>query len=407
MRKMLLSAAGLFLLLPFYSHAQCDNNQAISAVQVDSDIKYGENINVDGDDQELFLDLYSPVGAGAGEKPLVILAHGGSFIGGSKDGDDVVPLANDLALAGFTVASIQYRLGVEGFPLAIDSSTASEAVIRGVHDMKAAIRFFRKSAQEGNPYNIDPDYVYAAGVSAGAFVALHLAYLDTEEEIPEYIDQTKPGLGGGLEGESGNPGFSSEVSAVVNIAGALRDKNWMTAGDEPLISFHGTEDGTVPYGSDMLVFLGFLEIFEVDGSKSIHDHAVEVGVPSCMETQYGQDHIPHVESEAYYDTLKVMTVNFLKGQYCDDEMVCQYGNPDGFSDLQAASDLFFFPNPSDGVIEFSRPISEVKIYNMMGVVVYEKKQNGFSAVHVPQLSQGVYLVQVPGENLTKKLMIRH
>jgi carboxylesterase type B len=40
------------------------------------------------------------------------MAHGGSFIGGSKTGTDVVPLCNDLQSLGYVVASIEYRVGM-------------------------------------------------------------------------------------------------------------------------------------------------------------------------------------------------------------------------------------------------------------------------------------------------------
>ena len=88
------------------------------------------------------------------ERPLIIWAHGGSFVAGSKTGTDVVPLAEDFAKMGYVTASISYRLGMENTPLpGPDSVDATETVIRAVHDGRAAVRFFRKDyVENGNTY---------------------------------------------------------------------------------------------------------------------------------------------------------------------------------------------------------------------------------------------------------------
>lgn len=74
--------------------------------------------------------------------------------------------------------------------------------MRGVQDGRAAVRYFRKNAAiGGNTYRIDTNNIYFAGVSAGGFIALQLAYLDKASEIPSFIDMAgQPGLTGGLEG---------------------------------------------------------------------------------------------------------------------------------------------------------------------------------------------------------------
>ena len=78
-----------------------------------SDITYGSAENVTGANQSLQLDIYEPEGDTAALRPLLILAHGGSFIFGNKTGPDVVPLCVKYAKLGYVVASIEYRLGYE------------------------------------------------------------------------------------------------------------------------------------------------------------------------------------------------------------------------------------------------------------------------------------------------------
>lgn len=285
----------------------CDGNRyrfmsAFESFDVTPDVVYGNAINSTGLNQNLVVDIYEPVGDSHQSRPLIILAHGGFFLGGDNDNSDVLSLCQDLTRMGYVVASITYRLGLDNF-FDIPNSLV-RSVWRGYHDGKAAVRYFRKTeAEEGNPWGIDPDRIMIGGVSAGAFLGLHLAYLDEVSEIPEQVDQTAPGMAGGLEGESGNPGYSSEVLGVINVAGALKTAEYISEGDVPLVSVHGTADGTVPFGSDWITLSGF-PIAEVDGSSIIHAAAEENGVSSCFTILEGADHVAHAgDANAYFQTL--------------------------------------------------------------------------------------------------------
>lgn len=360
MKKLLLPLS--FALASLMAHGQCEDGRyqelIFSEAEVQSDIQYGNNIDYLGAEQDLFLDVYTPAGDTETMRPLVIMVHGGSFVSGSKNGPDVVPLANDFARMGYTTASIQYRLGI---PLTLALTLpATEAVVRGYHDFKAAVRFFRKSVEEdGNPYGIDPDQIYVAGVSAGGFVALHSAYMDELSEVPDIIDFTVPGLEGDLEGESGNAGYSSEVSAVVNICGAIGETEWIQAGDEPVLSFHGTEDATVPFGTDILELLTF-PVLEVNGSSSIHAKAEEEGLTHCFEIHEGADHVPHVTNPAYYDTTRTVMTNFLAHFVCPDvDLACSYSPLVGIeNEFEVFNQTFLaFPNPASERLNLILPVS--------------------------------------------------
>jgi para-nitrobenzyl esterase len=324
MKKLLLS--GIALLQGLLIFAQCEDGRyrdlIFSDVEVTSGVNYGQNYNLNGSMQTLALDVYEPEGDNEESRPLIIFAHGGSFVGGSRTGTDVVPLCQDFAKMGYVVASITYRLGI---PLTLNlQQPATEAVVRGYHDMKAAIRFFRKDvAENGNTYDIDPDQIYLAGVSAGGFITLHVAYMDEEDEIPDYLDLTEQGLTGGLEGDSGNPGYSSEVSGIINIAGAIKDTAWIHTGDEPVCNFHGTSDTTVPFDQDMLVLFGAFDVLVVNGSNPIDIRAEEVGLTHCFEIYELQGHVPHVNNVQYYDTTRSVMSNFLSHLVCENiELDC-------------------------------------------------------------------------------------
>ena len=302
-------------------------SEVFTTLNVTSNIQYGENINLQGTNELLMLDVYEPVGDAMAERPLIIWAHGGSFISGIKTGPDVVPLAQDFAKMGYVTASMSYRLGMNGIPFpGPDSVDATETVIRAVHDARAAIRFFKKDfAENGNTYGIDTNNIFFGGVSAGGIMAVHLAYLDKENEIPtSYIDTSQAGLGGGVEGNSGNPGYRGNARAIINSSGALRDTAWMEAGDTPVISFHGDADATVPFGTDIISMLSVFPIMMIDGSRSIHERAENLGMNHCFDPWPGQDHVAHVSNAAYYDTLVTMSSNFLMQFVCGIAPICDY-----------------------------------------------------------------------------------
>ena len=222
---------------------------------VDYNILYGNNMNATGSNVSLVMDIYQPLGDVVTNRPVVVVAHGGFFIGGSNDGADVVPLCQDLARMGYVAVSISYRLGLSNF-FALESSL-QEAVVRGVQDAKAAVRYLRKThAEDGNTWGIDPERIVLGGSSAGGFIALHTAYVDDLSEIPSSVDFNANGLSGGIEGESGSPGYSSDILSIFSISGAIGNVDWISAGNTPVVSMHGTSDGTVPFGTGYRAIVG-------------------------------------------------------------------------------------------------------------------------------------------------------
>ncbi len=130
------------------------------------------------------------------DSPLIVWVHGGAWRGGSKDD---MPL-DQLVKAGYTVASVNYRLSTEAkFPAQI-------------HDIKAAIRFLRSVASR---YHYRSDRITIAGSSAGG----HLAAL---------VGTTNKHTG--LEGTVGDClNQSSEVQAIIDLYGPT---NLMTILDQ-------------------------------------------------------------------------------------------------------------------------------------------------------------------------------
>lgn len=399
--------------VPVFSQDDCDGNRyrytsAFDSFTVTPDVQYGNAINTSGLNQSLVVDIYEPEGDNNESRPLIIMAHGGFFIGGENDAADVLALSQDLTRMGYVVGSITYRLGIDNF---LDVSNALvRSVWRGYHDGKAAVRYFRKSVEEdGNPWGIDPNRIYFAGVSAGGFIGLHLAYVDEESEIPPQVDQSAAGMGGGLEGESGNPGYSSEVSGVINVAGALKTASYMSEGDEPVVSVHGTADGTVPYGTGMITLSG-IPVTEVDGSSIIHAMADSLGIINCFTTLDGAGHVAHVsDADAYYATLGTISgavsswlcenYNPLCGPYdygvvgIEEWLTSIEGNWRAFPSILNAGESIQIQWLNSG----ANPNWDYEIYDANGRVVFAGQGNGdWFGIPTYGLSSGMYILRIPG-----------
>lgn len=428
MKKIYCSIIGIALLFASMDlNAQCGggrfHNFVFPTHTLTSNITYGNNLNSAGANVVLRMDIYQPSGDVSTSRPLVIIAHGGSFVGGSKTGTDVAPLAKDLAKLGYVAASIDYRLGMTNFPFGSpDSTDAGAAVMRAVHDARAAIRFFKTNySTGGNTYKIDTNNIYFAGVSAGGFMALHVAYMDLLSEFPSYVDTVgQYGLGGGLEGLSGNPGYNSNVKGIINYCGALGDTTWMQTGDEPLLSFHGTDDNTVPFGTDIIYLLGSYPLLEVDGSSSVAMRANNLGIPNCFEIYEGQDHVPEVGTSAnavaHYDTTLSITRNWLEHYVCGTPMNCMYAGTvvagvDEHSQIEA--NIQVFPNPANTSATLDLSILNgqdlrIEMYDAIGKKV--KELNNVKAdkytISREQLTDGIYYINIitEGQVFSKKIM---
>ena len=202
----------------------------MAQVQTLNGINYGQAVASNGTNQILAMDLYLPVEANAAPRPVMLFFHGGSFVGGTRNDAVMTRLCQEFARRGYVTATASYRLGVSiGISTPLDAEFA-KAAIRATQDARAAVRFLRRSVADGvpgqsglNPFVIDTNQIFIGGYSAGAITALHAAYFrDTALATPLIRNMLRV-VGGGLEGLSGNPGYSSRVHGVFNMAGALLD----------------------------------------------------------------------------------------------------------------------------------------------------------------------------------------
>jgi acetyl esterase/lipase len=173
-----LSKAALFLLILAGTNAIAQ--QATEGFTRTANIVYGTTPQ-----RELKMDLYLP--ASAGNPPLLVWVHGGAWRSGDKESVPVMAFLEE----GYAIASLDFRLSGEAmFPAQ-------------VHDIKAAVRFLRGSAES---LGINATRIALLGASSGGHLVALAAVSHGDKSM-------EGGIGDFL-------GQSSAVQAIVSYFGA-------------------------------------------------------------------------------------------------------------------------------------------------------------------------------------------
>ena len=269
--------------------------------QVDSNLVYGSATDYLGNSVTLELDLYKPVGNTDDVRPLLVLVHGGTWLGGCKNdvNSGVVPLAREFVARGYVVASVNYRLGWHkaayvptpaGPPVwpqpylgfyAADTLEMVRALYRAQQDVKGAIRWLKARAALDSTC---AEKVFVGGESAGGFNAMAVGFLDRPEEKPascgaiadaptpgsNLLNQTgyacavhswsvtqqmlaRPDLGP-VDGTMNLNGMDARVQGVVDLFGGVPTDafalDWWQGVDTPAVYlYHQSCDGIVPFNT--------------------------------------------------------------------------------------------------------------------------------------------------------------
>ena len=364
-------------------------------VTVASGVAYGSAVTYTGATQALLMDIYQPTGDATLQRPVIIFAHQGGFVVGSRTDAYMVAVCTRFARLGYVTASIDYRLGFQftGLNAPADTPQVARAAIRGMQDLRAAVRFFRKDAATANLYHVHPNYITVGGSSAGAFAALEVGYLDKASEVPAYVDIAALG---GIEGASGNPGYSSAVLAVLNLSGATESPGLIEAGNAALCSVHGTADATVPYLQGRLGSL-FPPKY-VYGSGRLHPRATAVGVRNTLRPLRGAGHIPFESNAAYADTTFRTIRDFLRPSLGQAGTIVTAMKPG--SAMPAAQ---AYPLPAEATVRVLLPGSwplpaEAQLLDAAGRVVRTLTPSTREVIVLRgSLKAGLYLLKFPGQ----------
>jgi hypothetical protein len=350
-------------------------------------VQYGSNVNAAKDTQKLFMDIIQPRVDTLSRRPVIVLAFGGGFVGGKRQ--DMLLFANVFSKKGYVTTTIDYRLWDAAKLGAPDSSNIVPVMIQAMGDMKASIRFLYKSAREGNPYKIDTNNIIVGGVSAGAIMAMHVAHMDSTDNVPAFL-RTVIANQGGFDGKSGNPGFSSKVKGVINMSGGLYRAEFIDAGDPPFASYHGTADVVVPYDRGLNVYN-----FISEGSAACQRQAQKVRLPSYLYTVPGGGH-----SELYGPNHFLDILNFFgQGSLFIQKVIC--GIPISSNKDLVEKSLKISPNPAFDETNFT--FSEnteggyrIEIYDLVGRQVFNsgRQNNAVFTVKKEQIGKGLFIAKV-------------
>lgn len=191
---------------------------------------------------ELRLDRYRLRDA-TEEQACVMFVFGGGFTNGRRDVERYRNYFHYLARNGYTVVSIDYRLGLAGGRQHIgpmNHKPLLNAIRMAVSDLYDATAFILQHAEA---WRIDPLRIVISGSSAGAITVLQAEYENCNR----------------LEGTQALPagfryaGVMAFSGAIFSTDGSLR---WNTQ-PCPILLFHGDKDRIVPYKGIRLFKLNF------------------------------------------------------------------------------------------------------------------------------------------------------
>ena len=275
------------LLLNFHSFSQAQLAYTSNQFSYDSivDISYGIDTDYAGNLVDLKLDIYKPISDFNCMRPLILLVHGGAWVGGSKEDQNIVLMAREFAKKGWVAATINYRLGnhkaanYSMYALCnnsisapcgyiCDSSEIIRANFRAMQDVKGAVRFMKN---RNDIDSTDINNVFLAGESAGGFISFAAAFTDQENEksescfaineapipdadfytygcIPTNNNRSRPDLGS-IEGSLNLGASDANVNGIGSFYGATFNLSIVNQLSEPpcLYIYHQGSDIVVNY----------------------------------------------------------------------------------------------------------------------------------------------------------------
>jgi hypothetical protein len=345
----------------------------------------------------LQMDVYQPVGDTQSLRPVLVLAHGGSFTGGDRTADNVITqLCSDFAHKGYVTVSIDYRLTSNGNLLIADSAIAE--VLEAVGDGKAAVRYLYKDVlTNGNTFKIDTNNIFIGGNSAGAVLFDQYAYVTGLNELNTQFQQIiANNLGGTLDGISGNPGYSSNFKGVINLAGALNIPEWIENCSKPIVSAQGDQDPVVPYKCGNPEY-GLVPV-TLCGLDSMQPYITATTSYWSSMVFPGAGHVPWQTNNTDFYMIDTMITTFLNHALCMPYIPQCVPVNTGIKQISSGPSITLYPNPASNVlnIQSSQFINDISLSDETGRLV--SQVNGINTLsyelNTSRLSPGVYLVRI-------------
>lgn len=367
-----------------------------------ADIEYGSNYDNKNQLTHLLMDVYEPKDDTAAKRPIIFFVHGGSFVGGDRNDQAINKTAEYFSKKGYVTANIEYRLEQTEFidPIVdfADVYKWHRAIARATQDLKAAIRYFKKDAAiNGNSYKVDTSTIFIYGSSAGAITCLHTAYMDDTSKMSFIFKNVYAGLGG-LDGNSGNPGYSSTngIKAVVGCSGAIGDLNYLTNTKIPFLGFHNNPDFTVPYAQGCFITIACW-LGQFYGSSLIYPKVKSTGTYTEFYPINKAGHpADQVSDTASHRMILQKTTDFLY----------RIMNPSVSTAVKnnIVQHIDLYPNPSNGNLNVTIPASLqqqaliLEIFSVDGALIYTQNVKHQEVVPLQlAIPNGLYILSLKND----------
>jgi hypothetical protein len=96
---------------------------------------------------------------------------------------------------------------------------------------------------------------------------------------------------GNFEGTTNALPHTSNFKAVISLGGAVGDTLAQEPGDATIIGVHGVEDGSTPYGTDIVLAAGEYPVIEVSGGYDMIRVANRLGNQGRVATEFANDQV--------------------------------------------------------------------------------------------------------------------
>ncbi|RNC64567.1 alpha/beta hydrolase [Proteiniphilum sp. X52] len=191
--------------------------------------------------QELRMDIYQSDSTTLQPQPCLLFVFGGGFKNGERGAALYHPFFNYFVKKGFTVVSIDYRLGMkeQKAPGVFNTKPLRNAIAMAVDDLYSATHYLLENATE---LHIDPSLIIISGSSAGAITVLQADYENRDNHPSANV----------LPDDFRYAGVISFAGAIFSTEGVPS----YTQPPAPTLFFHGTADRLVPYGKTRFFNLG-------------------------------------------------------------------------------------------------------------------------------------------------------
>ncbi|MCD7963591.1 MAG: alpha/beta hydrolase [Rikenellaceae bacterium] len=211
------------------------------------------------DGQTLYMDRYYSRQM-EGKTPCILFVFGGAFARGARDVEKYIPYFDYFVENGFSVVSIDYRLGLKD----VDFQNMNEeqfiarfvkTIDMAVEDLFDATNYILQNADN---WDIDKNMIIINGSSAGAVTVLQ----------GEYAVRNSTWSSSKLPSDFNYAGVIAFAGAIFTMDGKL---NWQIQ-PSPIMMFHGDADVQVPYGSLEFANFGFYGAETISENLKINNY---------------------------------------------------------------------------------------------------------------------------------------